>query len=161
MLKGENILLRPLKATDLDFLFTIENDTSNWQFGSEKKQYTKTEFLEYIANANTSIELAKQYRFVIDKNQKPIGFIDLFDYKNNTAGVGIIIAKNYRKQGFAKDALKVLIDYAFSEIKITKLHCEITNDNLASIKLFTSCGFEMEREENGLRYFIRFVEKKK
>jgi hypothetical protein len=50
MLKGKNIILRPLQNSDLDFLFEIENNTKNWQFGSEKKEYNKQELLDYIAN---------------------------------------------------------------------------------------------------------------
>ena len=43
MLKGRSIVLRPLQKTDLDFLFEIENNTENWQFGSEQKKYNKQE----------------------------------------------------------------------------------------------------------------------
>ena len=89
MLKGRIIVLRPLQKTDLDFLFEIENNTENWQFGSEQKQYEKHELLEYIANAKTDISVAKQYRFVIDFKRTPIGFIDLFEYTTDSAGVGI------------------------------------------------------------------------
>ena len=97
MLKGKNITLRPLQDSDLDFLFEIENNTENWQFGSEKKQYNKQDLLDYIVNAKTDITVAKQYRFVIDLNSTPIGFIDLFDYTTDSAGVGVIITKDYRK----------------------------------------------------------------
>ena len=142
MLKGKNIVLRPLQNSDLDFLFDIENNTGNWQFGSEKKQYNKQELLDYIANAKTDITVAKQYRFVIDLNSTPIGFIDLFDYTTDSAGVGVIITKDYRNKGFAKEALNLLTDYAFVILDINQLYCSITKDNLRSIKLFTSCGFE-------------------
>ena len=110
MLKGRNIVLRPLQNTDLDFLFEIENNIENWQFGSEKKKYNKQELLDYITNAKTDISLAKQYRFVIDLNSTPIGFIDLFNYTNDSAGMGVIITEKYRKKGFAREALNLLTD---------------------------------------------------
>ena len=158
MLKGRNIVLRPLQKTDLDFLFEIENNIENWQFGSEKKKYNKQELLDYITNAKTDISLAKQYRFVIDLNSIPIGFIDLFDYTTDSAGVGVIITKDYRNKGFAKEALNLLADYAFVILDITQLYCSITKDNLGSIKLFTSCGFEPKREKKGLQYFVKLAE---
>ncbi|MBT5615127.1 MAG: GNAT family N-acetyltransferase, partial [Flavobacteriales bacterium] len=105
MLKGNNILLRPLKVSDLNFLFEVENNTDNWKYGTENKQYTKEELKNYIANAKQDIATAGQFRFVIDLEDTPIGFIDLFDYTTNSAGVGVIIAKNYRRRGFAKEAL--------------------------------------------------------
>ena len=157
MLKGKNIVLRPLQNSDLDFLFDIENNTGNWQFGSEQKQYNKQELLDYIANAKTDITVAKQYRFVIDLNSTPIGFIDLFDYTTDSAGVGVIITKDYRNKGFAKEALNLLADYAFVILDITQLYCSITKDNLRSIKLFTSCGFEPKKEKKDLQYFVKLA----
>jgi len=159
MLKGKKIVLRPLQNSDLDFLERIENNTENWQFGSEKKKYNKPELLDYIANAKTDIKIDKQYRFVIDLNSIPIGFIDLFNYNTDSAGIGVIIAKDYRNKGFAKEALGLLSDYAFSTINLFKLHCNIAKDNLESIKLFTSCGFELEKEEKELQYFVKLAKK--
>ena len=159
MLKTEKIALRPLGKSDFYFLKRIENNTDNWQFGSEKKEYSDKELSDYITNAKTDIKTAKQYRFVIDLNSTPIGFIDLFDYKTNSAGVGVIIAENYRNKGFAKQALYLLSDYAFTTINLFKLHCAIAKDNLESIKLFTSCGFKLERQEEDLQYFIKLVNK--
>jgi diamine N-acetyltransferase len=159
MLKSDKILLRPLQLSDLDFLFEIENNKENWKYGAENKQYTKEELTNYIANAKQDISNAGQFRFVIDFENTPIGFIDLFDYTTDSAGVGVIIAKNYRRRGFSKEALELLIDYATNTLKIEKLHCNIQKDNLASIKLFTSCGFELEREEKELQYFVKLAKK--
>ena len=157
MLKGKNIVLRPLQDSDLDFLEKTENNKENWQFGSEQKQYTKQELADYIAKAKTDIKVAKQYRFVIDLKGAPIGFIDLFDYTKKSAGVGVIVAENYRNKGFAKEALMLLIHYAFSYIKLKQLHCNITKANAASIHLFIACGFELVSQEQELQYFVKFV----
>jgi len=159
MLKGENIVLRPLQKSDFDFLKRIENNTDNWQFGSERKEYSDKELSTYITNAKTDIKVAKQYRFAIDLNSTPIGFIDLFNYTANSAGVGVIITKDYRNKGFAKEALNLLTDYAFVILDITQLYCSITKDNLESIRLFTSCGFELEREEKEFQYFVKLAKK--
>jgi len=154
MLKGNNILLRPLEVSDLNFLFEVENNTDNWKYGAENKQYTKEELTNYIANAKQDIATAGQFRFVIDLENIPIGFIDLFDYRTNSAGVGVIIAKNYRRRGFAKEVLKLLMDYATNTLKIEKLHCNIQEDNFASIKLFTSCGFELDENKEETNYYV-------
>jgi diamine N-acetyltransferase len=159
MLKSDKILLRPLQLSDLDFLFEIENNTENWKYGTENKQYTKEELTNYIANAKQDIATAGQFRFVIDLENTPIGFIDLFDYRTNSAGVGVIIAKNYRRRGFAKEAMQLLSIYSFKTLNLKKLDCNIQKDNVASIKLFTSCGFELEREKKELQYFVKLAKK--
>ena len=159
MLKGKNIVLRPLQKSDLYFLKGIENNTDNWQFGSEREEYSDKQLSTYITDATTEIKVAKQYRLVIDLKSTPIGLIDLFDYTTDSAGVGVIITENYRNKGFAKEALFLLTNYSFTNLKLVKLHCAIKKDNLPSIKLFNSCGFELEREEKELQYFVKLAKK--
>ena len=159
MLKGINILLRPLKHSDLDLLEKIENNKENWQFGSEKKKYSKQELQHYITNAKEDITIAKQYRFAIDLIGTPIGFIDLFNFDKESAGVGVIITKGYRKRGLSKEALNLLTNYAFLVLNIKQLRANTTKDNLASIRLFTSCGFSIEKEEEEFQYFIKLAKK--
>ena len=159
MLSAGDIVLRPLQESDLDFLESIENNKENWQFGSERKHFNREELFDYIANAKTDIKLAKQYRFVIDLNSVPIGFIDLFDYTLTSAGVGVIISKNYRNKGFAKEALNLISDYAFKFLNLKKIHCSIKKDNLFSNQLFTSCGFVFLMHNNPFKYFVKLAEK--
>ncbi|MBU46302.1 MAG: GNAT family N-acetyltransferase [Flavobacteriales bacterium] len=159
MLEGKNIVLRSLRDSDLEFLEKIENNKENWQFGSEKKQYSRGELVAYIANAKLDIALTKQYRFVIDFRGALIGFIDLFDYTTESAGVGIIITKKYRNKGFAKEALEILINYAFFTLEIDHLHARIRKNNLLSIRLFNSCGFALQSERLGFQYFIKLAQK--
>ena len=159
MLRGGDIVLRPLQESDLDFLESIENNKGNWQFGSERKHFNRQELFDYIANAKTDIKLAKQYRFVIDLNSVPIGFIDLFDYTLTSAGVGVIISKNYRNKGFAKEALNLISDYAFKFLNLKKIHCSIKKDNLISNQLFISCGFVFLMHNKQFKYFVKLAEK--
>jgi len=159
MLKGDKIVLRSLNDSDLDFLMSIENDKENWIFGSENKEYSIEELANYISNSKIDIKLAKQYRFVIDLNSIAIGFIDLFDYKFKSVGVGVIIEDNFRNKGFGKQALDLISDYAFTKLNVFKLHCAISKDNLESIKLFTSCNFELEKEDKELQYFFKLAKK--
>ena len=159
MLKGRKIVLRSLEDNDLEFLQKIENNKENWQFGSERKKYSKQNLIDYIQHAKTDISIAKQYRFVIDLKGIAIGFIDLFDYNIESAGIGLIISKDYRNQGFAKEALGLLVEYAFVTLKMKQLCANIKKDNISSIKLFSSCNFIFQRSKYDLQYFVKFAEK--
>ena len=156
MLKGKKIKLRTLFPTDLEFLQKIENDKNLWEYGSDRKKFTKEELTNYIKNSSEKIQKAKQFRFVVDYNKTPVGFVDLFEYKNSSAGVGIIIDKVYQRRGFASESLKLLIDYSFEELNLKKIHCKISKYNLRSIQLFTSSGFTFTKEKDNL-YFYTFT----
>jgi len=56
--------------------------------------------------------------------------------------------KKYRRKGFAKQALKVLIKYAWKELRLKQLHTGIFSDNKASLTLFKSVGFQKVRNNN-------------
>ena len=135
MLRGKKIELRTLEISDLDFLEKIENN--------ERKKFTRDELLNYIGNSNQKIEIAKQFRFVILRNNIPVGFIDLFNYNKLNVGIGIIIDERYHKKGFASESIKILSEYVFKELKVNKIISNVHRDNLKSIRLFKKCGFKL------------------
>ena len=149
MLVQEDVLLRPLELTDLDFLFNFENDKLIRRNTVSENSFSKKELREYIHNAKQDILIANQFRFVIDVKGVPVGCIDLFDYDllNSQSYIGIGILKKYRGSGFAKKALYSLIRYAFGELGIDKLYATILPVNKSSIALFCSVGF-IHRNKN-------------
>ena len=150
MLVSAEIKLRTLKDTDLDFLFSLENDKSLWAVSGTTEPFSLVQLANYISHAKQDIAIAEQFRFVIDWQGKAIGCIDLYEYnfKKQNAGVGIVILKEYRRKGFAKQSLTLLIKYAWEKLHLKQLHTGIFSDNKASLALFRSVGFEMVRQNN-------------
>jgi diamine N-acetyltransferase len=148
MLKGKDILLRNLKSSDLSFLSYIENNKENWRFGGDQQYFTRAQLIEYIDKSSIDIADIGQYRFVIEYKKEPIGFIDLFDYSISSASIGIIIDVKHRRKGFATQAIRLLINYAFTELNLNVLYCSVSKDNISSIKLFTSVGFYLLEESD-------------
>ena len=150
MLVSAEIKLRSLEDTDLDFLFSLENDKSLWAVSGTTEPFSLVQLANYISHAKQDIAIAEQFRFVIDWQGKAIGCIDLYEYnfKRQNAGVGIVILKQYRRKGFAKQSLTLLIKYAWEKLHLKQLYTGIFSDNKASLALFQSVGFEMVRQNN-------------
>ena len=147
-LKGQNIYLRALEPEDLEFVYALENDRSVWEVSHTQTPYSKFLIHQYLENAHQDIYQAKQLRLAICKNDSftAIGLIDLFDFdaKNNRAGIGIIIQETTdRNQGFGSQALELLIHYSFEHLAVHQLYANIAISNEASIKLFTTFGFQL------------------
>ena len=157
MLKGKKILLRSLTYSDLNFLKSIENNIDNWHFGSEEKKFSNDELTNYIENAKIDIKIAKQYRFVIVYKCSPVGFIDLYNYKNKSVEIGIIISEKYRNRGFAKESLFLILDYSLKNLGINKISATISSENLLSLMLFNSCGFKIHKTENNMIHFYKLA----
>ncbi|WP_298498537.1 GNAT family protein [uncultured Algibacter sp.] len=145
-LKGENIYLRALEPEDLEFIHTIENDESIWEISNTQTPYSKFLIKQYLEHAHKDIFEVKQLRLVISNyNDLALGMIDLFDFdfKNRRAGVGILVKEpNDRLKGYGREALKLLIDYSFKHLDLHQLYCNISEDNGASVKLFSNQGFK-------------------
>ena len=146
-LHGNTIHLRALEPEDLEFVYAIENDENIWEVSNTITPYSKFLIRQYLENAHQDIYEAKQLRLVICKkgNSEAIGLIDLFDFdaKNKRAGIGIIIQNDVdRNNGFGKQALSLVINYAFEQLQLHQLYANIGTENKASESLFTTFGFE-------------------
>jgi diamine N-acetyltransferase len=145
-LKGKNIFLRALEPEDLEFIHTIENDELLWELSNTIVPYSKFLIKQYIEHSHKDIFEVKQLRLVISNyNNKPLGMIDLFDFdfKNGRAGVGILVKESTDRQlGYGSEALQLLVNYSFTHLGLHQLYCNISEENEASIKLFTSQGFQ-------------------
>lgn len=151
-LKGENIFLRALEPSDLDFLYYLENEESLWEVSNTLTPYSRFILNEYLENSHRDIYDVKQLRLVICKNEnmQPIGFIDLYDFdpKHSRVGVGIVIfPEGNRGKGFASEALNLTCDYVFNHLNAHQIFAGITEGNDGSITLFESAGFE----KNGVK----------
>ncbi|WP_242205081.1 GNAT family N-acetyltransferase [Aestuariivivens insulae] len=145
-LKGQHIYLRALEPEDLAFVHAVENDEALWELSNTQAPYSKFVIKQYLENAHKDIFEVKQLRLVVSNyNDEALGLIDIFDFdfKHARAGVGILIKEpGNRAKGYGKEALKLLIDYSFSHLGLHQLYCNVSKDNKASIKLFTSAGFK-------------------
>lgn len=145
-LKGSNIELRALEPDDLEFIYKIENDEDIWEVSTTQTPYSRFLIRQYLENSHQDIYEAKQLRLAICKpgTFEAIGLIDLFDYDpaNQRAGVGIIVHQPHmRGKGVGKEALELLINYAFTKLHLHQLYANIDAGNAASIALFTNFGF--------------------
>ncbi|MFT5958645.1 MAG: diamine N-acetyltransferase [Polaribacter sp.] len=145
-LKGANSNLRALEPEDLKFLYDIENNDSFWEVSHTQTPFSKYILKQYIENAHLDIFEAKQLRLLIEEKstKKQIGMIDLFDFnpQHKRAGVGILIHPHFQQNGFASEALSLLIKYAFTHLNLHQLYANITANNTKSIALFTKYQFE-------------------
>ncbi|MEZ4856510.1 MAG: GNAT family N-acetyltransferase [Gelidibacter sp.] len=145
-LKGKHIYLRALEPEDLDFIHAIENDESIWEISNTQTPYSKFLIQQYLEHSHKDIFEVKQLRLVISTfDEESLGMIDLFDFdfKNSRAGIGILVKEtSNRQKGYGREALQLLINYSFLHLNLHQLYCNISEDNAASIKLFTNQGFE-------------------
>lgn len=144
-LENEKIRLRNLEPEDLELLYRWENDSSLWSVGNTVSPLSRYVLKEYIAESHRDIYDLKQLRLMIERAADgiAIGLVDLFDFDphHRRAGIGILVDPLYQQQGFATEALSLLIRYAFSFLKLHQLYVHVPVRNEASKSLFSRSGF--------------------
>lgn len=139
------VKLRAIEPEDLDLLYRIENDRELWNVGTSNVPYSRYTLHDYIANASDDIYVDRQVRMMIEnQNGEVVGIVDVvnFDPGNCRAEVGLIILNAFRRQGYGRDALSQITDYALHVLHLHQLFAFVDTRNLASYHLFKCMGFE-------------------
>ena len=154
--------LRALEPIDVDTLYRWENDPAVWGVGSTLAPYSRKQLWDYIDSYDGDIFSAKQLRLMIDlPTGETVGTVDLYDFDpaNSRCAVGILIAAEYRRKGYAREALGQLEEYCRRTLSLHQLYCIAGADNTASRGLFEAAGYTVSgRLRSWLRCGNRFTD---
>ncbi|MDN3672400.1 GNAT family N-acetyltransferase [Flavobacterium branchiarum] len=76
-----------------------------------------------------------------------------FNPKGNNIDLGYGIIKEERRKGFAEEAVKEIINWAFSNEIIKEITASCLTENTSSINLLTKFNFSQLKTENGMIYW--------
>lgn len=142
--QNENIIIRAAEPNDAQLIYNWENNQEIWRVSETYMPYSMYQIEQFLFN--NDLFSNRQIRFIIEitKDSIPIGCIDIYDFDpiHFRAGIGILIQKEYRKQGLAKESLQLLLDYCFNILMLKQVYCLIDALNHDSLNLFKNVGFE-------------------
>jgi RimJ/RimL family protein N-acetyltransferase len=147
--QGDKVRLRPLRMEDAEqsFVNSLDSPTRQvLQLGIELPTSVEKQraVLEKFADCKDADGVIL---FVIETLEGVnVGGISFHsrDRKNGTFGFGIVIQRAHRGQGYAHDAVRILLRYAFWERRYQKCNSACVHTNEASIALHTKLGFVEE-----------------
>ena len=144
ILSGSNVTLRALEPTDLELIYSWENNPDLWDISHTLTPFSKFVLTQYLETQHVDIYTSKQLRLVaMDKDKVPVGLVDLFDFdpKHKRAGIGILIDFKERGKGYARESLKLLEEYCFNHLDLNQIYANIGIDNNPSLNLFEGLDY--------------------
>ena len=82
-----------------------------------------------------------------------------FDSYRQQAELGIMIGdKNYWGKGYGTDAVKLMLNYIFSETNLNRIYLHTLNWNDRAKQSFSKCGFKEVRKINKSGYNFILME---
>jgi RimJ/RimL family protein N-acetyltransferase len=138
MMQTQMLRLRTVQESDAQLLWEWANDPQvrAASFSSEPipwEQHVQW-FDAQLKNPNCIIYIA------INSDNISIGKIR-YKIEDNQAVISIIIAKNYRNQGYGSELIKLACNRLFQELNISQIHAYIKPENQSSIRSFIKAGF--------------------
>jgi RimJ/RimL family protein N-acetyltransferase len=163
MFKGEKVVLRASMREDMQRQWVFENDAELWFWDGHTPRPTSLESLlaHYDENGRKNDE--NEVSFAIEADGRYIGHCGLhsFDAINQTCELSIEIGdREYQGKGYGRDAIQLLLRYAFNHRNLNRVWLETHSENERAIRCYRACGFV---EEGRLRQHIwldgRFVDR--
>ncbi len=145
-LETKRLLLRNVNAQDADDLFEIVSDDQSCLDDGAYRAYPSKDDKEFLDNFVAISNADEHYAVVLKETNKVIGLIHLMDAPRGikAKAIGYNINKAYRRQGYAKEAARAVIDYCFNHGDIKMFTADCYEYNIASRKTLESLGFIQE-----------------
>ncbi len=138
-IETERLIIRNFKPNDAADLYEILGDTETMKNCEPAYDLPKTKaFLHRFCIARNGALAA-----VHKQSQKVIGYILFNELEPSIYEMGWFINRNYWRQGYAYEACKAVMDYAFRELDAHKVFAEAI-DGVKSVGLMQKLGMKLE-----------------
>lgn len=146
IIKTDRLFIRILEMKDKEDFFKYRSMPEIYQYQSWRPKLI-SEIVDFInKNAdvcpnteNTWLQLAVS----LNEGQM-IGDIGIHFMDDDQIEIGYTLSPEYQGNGYALEAVKAVINYAFSELKKHRITASVDPDNIQSIKLLERIGFRKE-----------------
>ncbi|MCM3609723.1 GNAT family N-acetyltransferase [Planococcus sp. MERTA32b] len=152
-MRGEKVHIRFLKLKDAQAKLQMELD--NKEFFKEfsviagEDFYTLLMQREVIEQSTENRKTGREYNFAIVENEtgQLVGSINLFRIFRGplqSSMIGYVVDKKYNGRGYATEAIRLAVDYAFQELGLHRVEAGVMPHNAPSIRALEKAGFERE-----------------
>ena len=160
-LTGERVFLRPPKRRDAlnwqKLRMSSKSFLVPWEPAWNASSCTRRAYLRYFKNSNYLANMDRAYSFLIFKTEDKIllGGINVGNVRrgvSQSASLGYWIGEKHSRNGYMKEALKLLIPSLFVDLRLNRIEAATLEENIASKNLLKKIGF---KKEGVLRKYLK------
>jgi [ribosomal protein S5]-alanine N-acetyltransferase len=154
-LKTPRMTLRPMKPSDGDALHAVWGDAEAMRYWDwpPMKSVAVTRGIVARQCEEAKHGEALYWSMCLAVRRAPIGACDLseIDTHHRRAEIGFLLAREFWGEGYALEAMRAVVGYATSALKLERLSARTHSGNERSAALLKRLGF---RHEGTLRAFV-------
>lgn len=147
ILKSKRLILRLPKLSDAAILEKYINDKLVCRYLTNVPfPYPGGGMRKWIIKSLKETKNKESIHWFIIYNNKPIGSIGFskIDFKNKKGGVGYWLARKYWGSGIMAEALKLVLDFGFNQLKLKRIWSAHFIENNRSQRVQEKCGLKLE-----------------
>lgn len=144
-LGSQRLYLRPITIEDTDMVLSWRNSEYVRNNFFYRLPISKEEHIKWVTE-KCDKGLVFQFVVVEKETDLPIGCVYLQRYnpEDDSLESGVFFSEGAPKgKGYATEAVKIMNEFAFSTLKVSKTIAEVISTNEASMKLHKKAGFEV------------------
>ncbi|MBN3859200.1 spermidine N1-acetyltransferase [Neisseriaceae bacterium PsAf] len=140
---SKKVVLRSLERVDLPYVHKLDNNQSVMRYWFEEPYAAYVELEELY---DKHIHDQSERRFILEHNDQKIGLVELMeiDYVHRSAEFALIIAPEHQGKGYAKEAVYLISEFAFSVLNLHKLYLVVDEENKKAMHIYEKAGFVQE-----------------
>lgn len=152
-IEGEKIYLKALEEADAESMLALQLRNKDFfaRYSSTRNEdfYTLEYQLEAIRKNAGQREKDERYSFGIflKATDELIGSISLSEVLRGSLQscfVGYALDKPQNGKGYTTEAVRLLVDFGFKELKLHRIEAGVMPHNLGSIRVLEKAGFQKE-----------------
>jgi RimJ/RimL family protein N-acetyltransferase len=146
MIKGDRVTLRAIERDDLPRYVTWLNDpevTHHLELYLPINSDNEADWYDAQRKDNST----QNFAVVINEEDVHIGSVGLMsiNHREQNAELGIAIGdKTQWGKGYGREAIRLLLDFAFAEMNLHRVYLQVDVSNTQAIRCYLNCGFVEE-----------------
>ncbi len=148
IIKGKTINLRKLKASDALPFSKHANDREVSLYTKIPHPYGMQDALDFIKSTHRVMRNGEAVKLGIELKEtgEIVGVISLsdIDHVNKKAELSYWLAKPYWGKKIMKEAICLVLNFGFHELKLNKVYATVMHPNITSARLLENSYFQYE-----------------
>lgn len=140
----DRLVLRPTEPADADRAFAIQSD---WEVTRMLRMATfppgREDMQAWFSDHHREWAEGSAYRFAVTSRGHVVGIVDIDEISGQQGELGYWFDRASWGQGYAFEAARAAVDFAFRTIGLTQLRSGHAADNAASGKILSKLGFRL------------------
>jgi [ribosomal protein S5]-alanine N-acetyltransferase len=147
-LESNRLILRQITNDDLAEVYALRSNPETMKYIPRPLATTTDDALGHIKMIQDKIETNEgiNWAITLKENPKMIGIIGHYkiQWENFRSEVGYMLLPEFHNQGIVTEAIQLLIDYGFNDMKMHSLEAIIDPRNTASARVLEKNNFIKE-----------------